>query len=116
MIVIAIIAILATILVVQWAGARRAAFDTETLTVARNVALAAHIYYAQNNLRFDDMTVETLQAIEGSLVGTQVGLAEPDILDGGTGFSMIVGPHAQGTATVTYDVTQNGVELVTGGE
>ena len=52
MIVIAIIAILAAILIVQWTGARKAAYDSEGLTIARNIVLAMQVWYAQNGLKY----------------------------------------------------------------
>ena len=67
MIVIAIIAILALILIVQWQGARQAAFNAEALTTARNVSLAAQIYYSQEGLSYTGMTLQDLFDIESTL-------------------------------------------------
>ena len=109
MIVIAIIAILALILIVQWQGARQAAFNTEALTTARNASLAAQIYYSQEGLNYDGMTLQDLFDIETTLddfEGTWSVTPDTVIGDGQT-FSVSLTARGTGDAK-TYDIDQDG--------
>ena len=66
LVVVAIIAILCVILLVQWTGARQRAYDAEAMTVARNSAVAAGIYFAEH-LTYRGMTVGALEEAEPAL-------------------------------------------------
>ena len=107
MIVIAIIAILATILIVQWVGAREAAADSETLMVARNAGLATYIYFIGSD-SLEGLTQDALGAIEPSLAidTTKVPIDVNTDTENDT-FSIIVGPNPPGKAM--YDVTHEGI-------
>ena len=109
-IVMAIMCIMVTILVVQWTGARQAAYDSEALSTARNVSLAAQIFYARNDLSYipgsGASLLEELVKIEPSLVGGGATVsqgAEPTKNE----FHMIV--VAKGVSGKTYHVTETGV-------
>lgn len=67
MIVIGIIIILASILIVQWRGARQRAYDSQALSVCRNAAVAAQIYYNDKNQTYQGMTKDELIKIEPTL-------------------------------------------------
>lgn len=72
MIVIGIIIILASILIVQWRGARQRAYDSQALSVCRNAAVAAQIYYnEQTPQSYAGISVQKLNEIEPSLPDTE---------------------------------------------
>jgi type IV pilus assembly protein PilA len=105
MIVIAIIAVLAAILIVQWVGARQAAYDSEALTVARNCVLAAQVYYAQNKLSYLNLDKTDLANIEPSLGTTPVSIT----VNSATANGFEIRVDGQGSTPKTYWATEAGV-------
>lgn len=103
MIVIAIVAILATILIVQWLGTREAAADSETLMVARNAGLAAYIHFIGGG-DVEGLDQEALGEIEPSLATDKVPI---QIVFENDTFTITVGPNPPGRAR--YDVTHEGI-------
>ena len=110
MIVIAIIAILATILIVQWIGAREAAYRSEALTVARNCVLAAQVYYAaEGNFSYAELATSHLFDIESSIEefhNTAGNWVEVD--DSGDDYFIIIVRSDRGN--VTFTARETGVD------
>ncbi|HHY96118.1 MAG TPA: type II secretion system protein [Firmicutes bacterium] len=114
MIVIGIIVILASILIAQWSGARKRAYDSQALTVCRNAALAAQIYYNDNDNSYKGIAADKLHDIEASLPdaenpssGAFVGeYTVGELGSDGQDFQVKV-KHTNGTKT--YYATKDGV-------
>lgn len=110
MIVIGIIVILASILIAQWSGARKRAYDSQALTVCRNAALAAQIYYNDHNNTYKDISADELNKLEPSIPKSTDASAFSDYsvksTDSDQNFEIVVS-HVNGTKK--YTATKDGI-------
>ncbi|MDI6825017.1 MAG: prepilin-type N-terminal cleavage/methylation domain-containing protein [Bacillota bacterium] len=113
MIVIGIIIILASILIVQWRGARQRAYDSQALSVCRNAAVAAQIYYNDRLPQsYELMDEAALHDIEPSLpdAANKPPFDTYTVRPLGTDFQdfEVLVSHANGT--LLYRATKDGIQ------
>ncbi len=113
MIVIGIIIILASILIVQWRGARQRAYDSQALSVCRNAAVAAQIYYNDRLPQsYEGINEQALDKIEPSLPDgpSQAPFDQYTVKALGTDFQdfEVLVSHVNGT--LLYRATKDGIQ------